>query len=177
MLFENQSLFAKHTRPASSYAFGDFLMLSVLSLFLALSAGPSHAWNPFGSANYEECVVDKMKGQDRSMTWRVQDACEIKFPYEHEVDLRDADNFRWTWELRPNNQVALLLATNETVYAITRAKLLLFEGECNTTPAPNAKSAHADLVAPRFGSEFVAPLSSPGTYRCAVAKFWGKRRR
>lgn len=111
------------------------------------------------------------------MIWRVQDACEIAFPYEREVDLRNDENFRWTWELRPGGRVALLLTTNETDYKITRARLLLFEGECNSVPAPNSKAAHADLAAPTFGSEFVGPVSMPGTYRCAVAKFWGKRRR
>ena len=111
------------------------------------------------------------------MIWRVQDACEIKFPYERVVDLRNDDDFRWTWELRPGGRVALLITTNESDYSITRARLLLFEGECDAVAAPNSKAAHADLVAPTFGSEFVARVSSPGTYRCAFAKFWGKRRR
>jgi hypothetical protein len=145
--------------------------------WLLVAASPANAWEIFGPSNYEECVVEKMKGQDKSMVWRVEEACEIKFPFERETGLRDGENFKWNWELRPNGKVALLIAKNDTVWSITRAKLLLFEGDCNAVPAPNARSAHADLVASVFSSELTASLSSPGTYSCAAAKFWGKRRK
>lgn len=149
----------------------------IVLLLLVIGSTPSYGWSPFGPSNYQECVVEKMKGQDRSIIWRVEDACEIAFPYETEVSVKDENYLSWAWELRGSSRVALLITKNETVYKITRAKLLFFEGECNAVPTQNAKTAHADLVAPTFGSEFVAPVSSPGAYRCAAAKFWGKRRR
>ena len=149
----------------------------LLPVLLLAAASAANAWGIFGPSNYEECVVEKMKGQDKSMVWRVEEACEVKFPFEREIDLRNSDNFKWSWEQRGTGNVAIKIERNDTVWTITRAKLLVFEGDCNTAPAPNARSAHADLVSSAFSSELAAPLSSPGAYRCAVAKFWGKRRR
>ena len=56
----------------------------VLTTFL-LATGTSYA-GVFGASNYEECVLDKMKGQDRSMIYTARAACAKAFPQEELID-------------------------------------------------------------------------------------------
>lgn len=50
----------------------------VLLLLLFCSTSAQSGW--LGPDNYEECVLEKMKGQDRSMRSTAQKACRKKFP-------------------------------------------------------------------------------------------------
>jgi hypothetical protein len=153
-------------------------MIKIACTFvLMFSSSVAHAWNPFGPSNYEECVVEKMKGQDRAMINRVHDACELRFPHERELGLMTEPDFRWTWGMQPDGKVSFRIITNETKYDITRAQLLLFESNCGSSTQFLESPAIADFRTPRVGSISVSPVSKAGDFRCAQTRFWGKRRK
>ena len=56
-------------------------------VFLAMALLPMEyaAAGFFGADNYEECMLDKMKGQERHMKSLAKKACEIKFPKEEDI--------------------------------------------------------------------------------------------
>lgn len=39
----------------------------------------------FGPDDYDECVLEKMKGQSEEMLWTARSVCEKQFPYEKEL--------------------------------------------------------------------------------------------
>ena len=60
-------------------------------LFLMLLIGGFAAAGLSGPRNYEDCVLDKMKGQQPTMLAFARDACRDKFPYS---DKEIADSVR-----------------------------------------------------------------------------------
>ena len=132
----------------------------------------------FGSSNYEDCIVDRMKGQDRSMRGAVEDSCELAFPREIELNFSNLRDFLdWTWKQPDAGSVEVELTRNKLAYKVIRIEVLLFEGACDSVPKAGAGTAHAELTPALFGSSFNGKLSSPGRYQCTVAKFFGKRYR
>jgi hypothetical protein len=63
-------------------------------LLVSFSFGANADW--FGPDNYEECVLEKMKGQPKEMMWTAQTACEKKFSFEKELyDYSDDLEINW----------------------------------------------------------------------------------
>ena len=55
-----------------------WITLSVLAA-ISVTKSPVYAgW--FGPSNYDECVLDKMKGQSPAMLYHAEAACRIEFP-------------------------------------------------------------------------------------------------
>ena len=89
----------------------------------------------FGPSNYEECVVDKMKGQVLQMRWMVEEACEIAYPYEKNItdymggkdqsDLISYDGFTLK-----NDDLLVLDLINKSKYKITTGIYALSLLEC-----------------------------------------------
>jgi hypothetical protein len=53
----------------------------IFIVFFVTFSGASHAWNPFGPKNYEDCILKGMKGVTNDLAARgVAQACRSKFP-------------------------------------------------------------------------------------------------
>ena len=59
-------------------------VIALVCFFLILIPTDTHAWL-FGPDNFEECLLEIMKGQDKSMLITAKKACEKKFPFEKKL--------------------------------------------------------------------------------------------
>ena len=79
----------------------------------------------FGPDNYDECLLDKMKGQSKNMRQTVNKICERKFPYEKVIwssegnyNYIERDEVRVNWSSSDGRIFATLV--NNSEYEITR---------------------------------------------------------
>lgn len=87
----------------------------------------------FGPDNYEECVLDKMKGQAKSLIPIAKKACEKKFPYEKNLG-EYHDRFAFSWKAS-SSKVAFVITENLGDYLITKIRVGLSDTNCMfTTP-------------------------------------------
>ena len=101
-----------------------------VTTILALAMSNAHAfW--FGTdeekpSNYEECLLDVMKGQERIMLRTAKVACEKKFPFVKELSTSAID-LSWT---QMGNALVLTIKENPEDYGILRVKYLFSEKSC-----------------------------------------------
>lgn len=100
----------------------------IVVLFFVVFSSSSHA-NWFGPDNFEECVLDKMKGQNKSMIYTARKACEIKFPYEKKLESHKGE-IEVSWGTNAVG-VVLTIEKNISKYRITRYKARFSEKMCN----------------------------------------------
>jgi hypothetical protein len=98
------------------------------------------AW--FGPSNYEECVLEKMKGQSSYMLATAQNACRLKFPPEPrettEVPLDKRQiQFNWCIDAQTIKQICIVDKPNN--YEIRKVVLSV-----------SAKNPCIKLLAPSF---------------------------
>lgn len=94
-----------------------------LVFFLMLSSSANSGL--FGPDNYDECLLDKMKGQPNNMRNTVYKVCERKFPYEKVIwssegtyNYIELDEVRVSWISSDGRIFATLV--NNSEYEITR---------------------------------------------------------
>lgn len=94
-----------------------------LVFFLMLSSSANSGL--FGPDNYDECLLDKMKGQSKNMRQTVNKICERKFPYEKVIwssegnyNYIERDEVRVNWSSSDGRIFATLV--NNSEYEITR---------------------------------------------------------
>ncbi len=73
----------------------------------------------FGPDNYEECVLERMKGQDKAMIQIARKACEKKFPFEKVLDYNYRNNIEISW-FRDDSNLYLEINENHGEYNLTR---------------------------------------------------------
>lgn len=150
---------------SSSASYLSGLFLSLLVVF------PHHAiagW--FGPDNYEECMLEKMKGQDKSMRGVANNACLAMFPKPMEITVFAGFN--------DDKEIKLLLdgsnikiIRNNSPYQITVVSLLLSKKNCFETRKYNILSPYDNDFTPiRFNvkGSIGAPDSpfKPSDYNC-----------
>jgi hypothetical protein len=105
--------------------FGFFLSLLVVFPHCAIAG-----W--FGPDNYEECMLDKMKGQDKSMRSIANNACLATFPKP--MDIRvfagfgDDKEIKLLWD---GSNIEII--KNNSSYQITSVDMLLSKENCADT--------------------------------------------
>ena len=77
-------------------------------------------------SNYEECLLDVMKGQERIMLRTAKVACEKKFPFVKELSASAID---LSWR-QMGNGLELTIKENPENYEISRVKYLFSEKSC-----------------------------------------------
>lgn len=91
-----------------------------------LSLGVEAGW--LGPDNYEDCVLEKMKGQTKEMIWTARTACEKQFPFEKE--LRDYnDNIKVDWG-GFGSDLFISIKANHGDYIITKYKAQFSKKSC-----------------------------------------------
>ena len=92
----------------------------IISLILiALIYTPCESFGGwFGPSNFEECVLEKMKDQNKSLIGFARKACEKEFPYEKEINL-DQENIKISWN-NEGGYLGITIVTRSENYILTR---------------------------------------------------------
>lgn len=89
----------------------------------------------FGADNYEDCVLEKMKGQNKLMIRIAQKSCEKKFPYEKEL-LYYKDNIEINW-YSDAYSLNITITENNGDYLISRYKATFATKPCTKISSNN----------------------------------------
>lgn len=124
-----------------------------------------------GPSNFEECVLDKMKGQAPGLMGMANAACLKAFPKEVAID-HSRVNYRWCES--GYQSVAVCIDQMPTNVTITRVEGLFFEDNCDVTQSKAGVTAIA--VKPWYGTtyRFELPAAKRG---CAFFTFYGIERK
>lgn len=151
------------------------LTIAVTSIFYL-----SSAWcGLFGPSNYDECVLDKMKGQLVSMRLHAENACEISFPKEKILDTNiwsgyakepNFSDIKYEYKKTSNQHIDIIMA-NESNYKVTKIRLVT-KDSCGK----NALILDDVFVAaPLLGNTFTAKVNETRKVQCVEVEFFGKR--
>lgn len=147
------------------------VLLQVLTLAV-ISPTTAHAqW--FGPKNLEDCVLDKMKGQQPNMVGIARAACLKQFPQE--ILLTD-EYAKSTWcETNADSIEACVILKDG--YKITKAEAVFSRSSCETADSNSASfEATAEAKLPTFGSTYKFPVSNANSYKCGRFLFYGYKK-
>ena len=102
-------------------------ILALVSILTGLP-GPVFADLFWGPDNFDDCFVERMKGQDRSMGMVVRRACEREFEVELNSEARKLVNIEWTEST--SDSATFTVGQNDSDFKIYRAILRFSEVEC-----------------------------------------------
>lgn len=80
-----------------------------------------------GPSNYDECVVDRMKGQEKFMYGAVRRSCEREF----EVKLDDISSVKLNWTNTTSDGIEVSIGRNDSAYELTKALLMFSKKSCD----------------------------------------------
>lgn len=117
----------------------------------------------FGPDNYDECVLEKMKGQDKSLTFHAQNACEKKFPSPKEV-YGYASELEYDW-WSDNSKLYIKIKKNKGVYNVLRMSLRFTAMSCDGKNAGTGNTFSSYFEIKKDGSGEVAAKNA-NQYKC-----------
>lgn len=148
--------------------------LAVLLLLIFLSCGASADW--FGPDNYEECVLDKMKGQPKEMMWTAQTACEKKFPFEKEL-YGYSDDLEINW-VTSGSTIYLVIEENYGEYTVTRYEAKFSTKQCSELTSAADFSLTEVFRFPKGEHRSYVTASDSEQYKCMRTEtIWGRYRK
>ena len=124
-----------------------------------------------GPSNYEECVLEKMKGQAPGLIGMARAACLKAFPEEVVID---HDRVKYTWCKADVNSVAVCIDQLPDNVTITKIEGLFFEDICEAKQSKAGVKAIA--TKPWYGATFRFELP-PAKRGCAYFTFYGTERK
>lgn len=138
----------------------------IILIFININSAHSQLWGP---KNFEECVLEKMKGQLQAMIHTARQACKISFPPPPTRQTIYLDAGDWVWEQNPANKITIKVNNLPKGTKLEKADAIFFD-ECEgkqTNPAYQSTAERA-----RFSDqfEFTVPFR---TFRCARVTFTG----
>ena len=152
-----------------------------LVFFLMLSSSANSGL--FGPDNYDECLLDQMKGQSNNMRGTVNKICERKFPYEKKLwshntnyNTIEHDQISTSWE-KSDGRIFLSLVNNSK-YEITR--VTKFFGKVKSCKRPITEEQLPFELTFYFSSslESSAALKNAADMNCTATKsVYGKLRK
>ena len=128
----------------------------------------------FGAASYEECVLDKMKGQAAGMIGMAKDACRKEFPIEPETVLLDKNLVKYTWCEQSQTKQTVCISEQESNVKITRVEALLFTDKCELKQRKSGIEVVGKKSILRNEYYFETPPDNYGG--CAVFTFYGHKK-
>lgn len=125
----------------------------------------------FWPSNYEECVLDKMKGQAPNMLHIAKAACLKAFPEEPPESIIDNVRIKHTWCKSEYNSVAVCIQQVPPKVKLTKVEGVFFEDDCNAQQQTKP-GVTATAETPWFGTtyKFELPAAKRG---CAQFTFYG----
>lgn len=134
----------------------------------------------FSTGTYDECVIEKMRGQDPSMKRFVSRACEKLYPFEREIQetfhFRKGDiEISWCVKLPP--KVSACIERNNSDYRITRAIVRFTKEACGSEIFAMSNSREIEFVFPERFPKADSTLEEAESYQCMHrSKIFGIRR-
>ena len=149
-------------------------ILTTLALILCISFGVQAGW--FGPSNYEECILIKMKGQDRSMFRFAKDACEQEFPHEKEL-FEYLDKIDYSWQ-NNGNDIYLKIKKNLGKYRITKYKASFSKKSCDNIKVTSDYSVTKTFLFNKYIKISPVSVENANEYKCMrTIKIWGMRKK
>lgn len=135
----------------------------------------SNAWGGlFGASNYDECMLDRMKGQSNNMRSSAENACEIAFPTERllETNIWAVDSVDISFEYTPTtNELIDINVINNSNYKITKIK-----GQTKSSCQKDSIVLDRfEKPSPLISSTYTIRVKDSRKVRCVELFFYGKR--
>lgn len=126
----------------------------------------------FGPKNFEECVLEKMKGQAPNMISIARAACLKQFPQERLLTEEEAQS---TWCATTYESISACVKFKDGA-KVTKAMASFSKSPCESANLSDnifSGDQAADAKIPLFGSTFKFELKNPSQYKCARFLFYG----
>lgn len=142
------------------------IFLIFFSLYFISGSANAQFWGP---KNYEECVLEKMKGQHQSLLPTARQACRNEFPPPLKRQKIQLNNEDWEWEQKPKDKIVINVINLPQHVKLEKAEAIFLDtcGEKLTKPAFQATAEKATF-SNKF--EFRVP---PRQFECARVTFTG----
>lgn len=149
-------------------------MFSRILLLTCLLTSPQAAlaWDFWGPSSFEECMLEKMKGQEASQRKYAYRVCSQRFPQEVTIP---PDKITYTWNIEEDwrgRDVITITVSSSVGYSPSRAEIFFANEYCSDSIDPRLSHLHIF----KFNDKSVARLTFDERiyYRCAIkVKFWG----
>ncbi|MGV0982683.1 MAG: hypothetical protein ACOYB0_10015 [Polynucleobacter sp.] len=126
----------------------------------------------FGPSNYEECVLDRMKGQDRWLLSTAREACLIKFPPPPTEQVVELSNSDWSWKKTDANTLTIEVHSLPKNVKLTSVNVALFANVCGEKPVLPGVNFLADKSS--FSNKFIVKVDAGvNKFHCANVTFLG----
>ena len=155
-----------------------FLLLGFIFVPMVGLAG----W--FDPDNYEDCVLEKMKGQDRGLISTARKACRYQFPKEIELQGQWGNvDIMWKWS---DSSLIAEITRNDSEYEVTRFKAIFSTVPCDKQKSPSDHLLTKTFVFSKGGKIFdftgeqnIASVivDNVSQYKCRTSlTLWGQLR-
>ena len=145
----------------------------IFGVLIAITVTPVLAeagW--FGPDNYEECVLDKMKGQDRGMLPTAEKACEKQFPFEKKL-FRYQGNIDIDWT-SDESWMYLDIKRNSGGYRVTRYMVTFTSNACDNVTSEADYTLTKTFYFDSGETTSAIEVDSTDSYRCMqTTAIWG----
>ena len=122
----------------------------------------------FGPSNFEECVLDKMKGQAPNLMYMARAACLKAFPPEPTEVVIDNERIKYTW----CDWQSVCLEKIPPNVKITKVEGVFFEDQCDVKEQ-SKPAVKAMAEKPWYGATYKFADLPYGTRKCAYFTFYG----
>jgi hypothetical protein len=141
----------------------------LIAFFIALMPMFANA-GLFGPSNFEECVLDRMKGQDKSMMWVARDACTKAFPDKPTERYLDHTKIKDEWCESTRTKQVICIKDKPKNFKITKIEADFYTDACGNiqNKTPVTVTAEKSFFSDKF--EFETPS---GYYQCYTKVFYG----
>lgn len=130
----------------------------------------------FGPDNYEDCVLEKMKGQDRAMIYTARKACEKQFPFEKEL-YGYKNNLEIGW-FPDTSHLYLGIKENYGEYVVTRYKAKFSKKPCDETKTSSDYTLTKTFVFSPGEKLASVRVENASEYKCMQTDtIWGRLRK
>ena len=142
------------------------LMLRFVLFALLISSEANAGW--FNYDNYEDCMLGRMKGQDRTMLSTAMKACKKEFKVEDEISYLGRDMTR-TWSYNQNSR-DIKITDNTTDYNVTKGQFSFSAKACEESKESDFEQTQTVELS---GSPFIVFLY-PAPLCMKTLRLWGK---
>lgn len=151
------------------------LIVATIFLFMA-SFSASASAGLFGAQNYNDCVLEKMKGQDRGMIGTARAACAEQFPQE--MPLVQGENYtdgdiQYDWCETEDDSITVCVKKNESAYKITKVVLYLRTEECGVESQNFVKVTAQPTMYGLYGNKYKTKIENARSFKCMNAQYFG----
>jgi hypothetical protein len=125
----------------------------------------------WGIKTFEECLLEKMKGQPPNMISIARVACLKQFPQERLLSEEEAQS---TWCETTNESISACVKQKSGI-KITKAMATFSRAPCESADPNNPYMGNQTAIAklPFFGSTYKFEIENASQYKCARFTFYG----